>query len=74
MSFHNKLAWFKYPNSLKGAIYVILVAAARDLCQSHQLHIDSVIAVVELFDFHILHHVVPVTIVAWSGQYFLAAP
>ena len=44
------------------------------LRQSHQLHIDSVVAVVELFDCHILHPVVPVTIVAWSGQYFLAAP
>ena len=43
------------------------------LCLSYKLHIDFVVAIVGLFHCHILHPVVPVNLVSWSGHYFLAA-
>ena len=39
----------------------------------YQLHIDSVVAVIELFRCHILHPVVPIALVGWSGHYFLCS-
>ena len=44
------------------------------MCLSYQLHIDSIAAVVEVFDCHKLHPMVSVALVGWSGHYFLAAP
>ena len=52
-------------------IYVILWQQQEYLCLSYLLHIDSV---AELFHCHILHPVVPVALIGWSGHYFLAAP
>ena len=72
-SFHNKLVWFKYPNSSTEDIYVIPVAAARVpgsvLPTSYWFYCSCCWA----FHCHILHPLVSVALFGWSGHYFLAA-
>ena len=57
-SFNDKLVWFKYESSLMEGIHIITVAA-----------VSVLVSVC-----HMLHSVLSVAVVHWSGRCFLPAP